>query len=197
MTWTKLGGEFRDDPKLLTLPRGIRLLHVEALTWSNEHTTDGEIPRHALSRITDEPKPEKAAALLASAGLWQETENGWAIVDFLVDQLSAAKVRKDKQLTAARQRRFKLHGLGDHSECLRSCRYGSSNAAGNASTNGVSTGTQSGRPSGRPAGREDGRTTRPNSSVSRNADAASATSEEIVRALKAARPHINPALFRR
>ena len=55
MTWAKLTDTFNDDPVLLGLPRGVRLLHVEAIVWCCKHETDGRIPRHVLTRITDEP----------------------------------------------------------------------------------------------------------------------------------------------
>jgi hypothetical protein len=46
-----------EDPRLLTLPRGVRLLYLEALVWSKAHLTDGFIPALALGRLTDQLDP--------------------------------------------------------------------------------------------------------------------------------------------
>jgi hypothetical protein len=117
MTWTKLTDRFTDDPELLDLPRGARLLYVEALVWSNRAGTDGHIPRRMLLRFTDEPEPETAAGLLVAAGKWTGLEDGWEIVDFLVDQLSAAEVERQRVLNLERTRRWRAHIAGDHISC--------------------------------------------------------------------------------
>ena len=69
MTWTKISDTFNDDPVLLRLTRGVRLLYIEGLIWSCKHETDGCIPGHVLVRITDEPEPHEAAGHLVAAGL--------------------------------------------------------------------------------------------------------------------------------
>jgi hypothetical protein len=117
MTWTKIGAEFLTDPKLLSVPRGARLLHVEALVWCNEHGTDGAIPTHMLARISDEPDPEAAAGALVYVGLWKTSETGWTIVEFLGTQPSAADVERTQQRWRDRQRRQRQHRNGDHSLC--------------------------------------------------------------------------------
>jgi hypothetical protein len=116
MTWTKLPDGFNDDPALLGLPRGIRLLHVEALVWSNAHGTDGALPRHVLARITDEPDPGIAAEQLVAAGLWTETDEGWAIA--FGDQLPAKEVKERREATALRTRRWDHHRRDIHDLCL-------------------------------------------------------------------------------
>jgi hypothetical protein len=136
MTWTKLPAEFGSDPLLLGLPRGARLLHVEALVWCNAHGTDGHLPAHMLSRITDEPEPKEAAALLVDAGKWEMTANGWRIVGFLEDQLSAAKVAELREQSRTRQERWRNHVNGNHAGCNpKRC-----SAAPNTAPNGVSDG---------------------------------------------------------
>lgn len=79
MTWAKISDAIIDDPVLLGLPRGVRLLHVEAIVWCSRHGTDGVIPDHVLTRITDEPQPYDAAAELLMAGVWTVTEAGYRI----------------------------------------------------------------------------------------------------------------------
>jgi hypothetical protein len=117
MTWTKLGSEFITDPVMLALPRGARLLHIEATIWSNQHGTDGRIPAHVLRRISDEDETHEAAKALIAAGLWSEQLDGWLIADFLENQPSAEDVERTRHLDRQRQRRKRQHRNGDHSLC--------------------------------------------------------------------------------
>lgn len=125
MTWTKVGTELPDDPRLIEVGRGDRWLHLEALVWSNKHRTDGRISRRALARLTDHVNPERGAAELVRVGMWVETEEGWEVVDFLHDQPSADDVEKTQALARERQRRRRQHQAGDHSLCdPRYCTHG-------------------------------------------------------------------------
>ncbi|MEY2454070.1 MAG: hypothetical protein QOD92_3644 [Acidimicrobiaceae bacterium] len=125
MTWAKFDDRCTSDPRLIGLPRGVRLLHFEAIVWSCAHLTDGTIQRHALHWLTDEPESESAVAQLVQAGLWAVADDGWEIVDFLADQPSAADVEKVRDLARERQRKRRQHQAGDHSLCTdaRYCRY--------------------------------------------------------------------------
>ena len=99
-----IDGTILEDPDLLALPRGTRLLHIEGYVWSRAQRTDGEIPRHLLARIAfDEPDPQAAAAQLVDAGLWAVTDGGWRIVDFLDTQWSRATVERKR---AQNRRRY-------------------------------------------------------------------------------------------
>jgi hypothetical protein len=142
VTWAKLDDTFNDDPTLLALPRGVRLLHVEATVWSCKHETDGVIPRHVLTRITDEPEPEQAAGHLVAAGLWAAADTGYEVVDFLVNQRSAEEVETSRANSRHRQERHRRHQNRDHSLCdPRWCQ--ASNGVSNGVTNGVSNGSPS------------------------------------------------------
>jgi hypothetical protein len=91
-----------EDPRLLTLPRGIRLLHLEALVWCKAHLTDGFIPAPALSRLTDEEDASNASRELVRVGLWNLTAEGWTIIGFTDTQMSAQRIREKRQ--ASRER---------------------------------------------------------------------------------------------
>jgi hypothetical protein len=95
-----------EDPRLLALERGARLLHLEALVWSKAHLTDGFIPARAIARLTDEPDPRQAAGALVDAGLWTMTDAGWRLIDFLETQMSAARVRAKRQSSRERYDRW-------------------------------------------------------------------------------------------
>ena len=96
-----------ESEALLSLPRGVRLLHIEALVWSKVHRTDGRIPTGALSRMSDEPEARAAADRLVHAGLWTMTDAGWLIVGFTDSQMSAQRVRQHQQAAAERYDRWR------------------------------------------------------------------------------------------
>ena len=140
MTWAKFSDTAADEPALLTLPRGVRHLHTEGILWCCRYGTDGRIPRHVLTRITDEPQPHEAAGQLVAAGLWLATDDGYEVVDFLIDQRSAGEVEVARANSRARQERHRRHQNRDHSLCdPRYCQ--ASNGVSNAMTNGVSNGS--------------------------------------------------------
>lgn len=121
MTWVKIDDAAFDDPRLLTLDRGVRLLHLEALAYSARHLTDGGIPRAALPRLTDQGDLVNAAKALVAAGLWEEADDGWRLVFLQKDQRGREEVEAYRE--AARQRsarnrqRKALHDQDDHSLC--------------------------------------------------------------------------------
>ena len=95
-----------EDTRMLGLPRGVRLLHIEALVWCKLRRTDGLIPRGALPRMTDEPDAADAAARLVRAGLWESDEAGWRIVDYADTQMSRAQVERKVQLARKARDRY-------------------------------------------------------------------------------------------
>jgi hypothetical protein len=117
MSWVKLTDTALDDPGFLTLSRGARLLHLEALAFASRHTTDGLVPGHALSRLTDEPDAEVSADALVAAGLWERADSGWRLVWLQDDQPSAEDVARKRAVDAHRARRTRQHHAGDHSLC--------------------------------------------------------------------------------
>lgn len=126
-----------EDHRLLTLPRGTRLLHLEGYVWSRAHRTDGEIPRALLGRIAfDEPDPQAAAAQLVDAGLWAVTDAGWRIVDFLDTQWSRDTVRRKR----ANNRKRYEEWVANQDEGKRPPRSkGKGNALANATANDTDT----------------------------------------------------------
>ena len=129
-----LGLEDVEDPRLLDMPRGVRLLHVEAIIWCAAHRTDGAITRAALRRFTDEPDAGMAAAQLVAGGLWRSTSTGWEVVD-VGSLIPSAKARRIEDKNAERWERHEKHRAGDHSECNpKYCTNAVGNAVGNAST---------------------------------------------------------------
>jgi hypothetical protein len=106
-----------ESPALIHLPRGVRLLHVEALAWCSLRRTDGVLAFAALPRATDEPDAMSAAAQLVAAGVWEETPTGWRIVGYLDTQISASEIALVEARNRANWRRQKAHQRCDHALC--------------------------------------------------------------------------------
>jgi len=136
MSWLKVDDAAFDDPRFTALPRGARLLHLEALGYSMRHDGSGFIPTGSLSRLTDEPQPTAAVAALVAAGLWGETDGGWVVGWLLDDQITPDEIARQRAWNRARQERHRRHVMGDHSTCdPRFCRGAPRNASRNASRN--------------------------------------------------------------
>lgn len=136
MTWTRLSDTFNDQPVLLAVGRSARLLHVEALVWSNRLLTDGAVPRGALPRLTDSPDVEADVGELLAAGLWEETDTGYQLP--WADQEKRANVEARQKLRNERQQRYRNRKTkcdeGDHSECdSRHCKKKRKHEAGDHS----------------------------------------------------------------
>ena len=117
MTWVKLDDNALDDPAFMRLTRSARLLHLEALAWSNRHSAGGRIPAATLSRVTDEPDPRQAAGELVEAGLWAMTADGWQLAWLLEDQPTPEETEKQRERNRVKQARHRRHTVGDHSTC--------------------------------------------------------------------------------
>lgn len=105
MPWTRLSDTFTDDPNLCMLSRDARLLLIEGRVWANRHGTDGVIPKRMVRRFSD-AAPETADELAAN-GLWIDEGDDWRDRDFLVDQIPAAEIRRQRELQAERQRKHR------------------------------------------------------------------------------------------
>ena len=118
MTWAKLSDDWDTHPTLF-VSRSARLLHVEALTFSMRHATDGQVPTGALRRIGDSLDPESDAAELVASGAWEVAEKGWRLVALLDDQPTAEEQAEKRADARTRAERHRRHRKGDHSMCDR------------------------------------------------------------------------------
>lgn len=117
MSWTKLGDEWGRAAR--DLSDGAYRMHVDALGHSNAYLLDLMIPKRDLRRFAECADPDAAVAELVDTGWWQDCgDAGWHIgVRFANWQLERAVVEARQQNNADRQRRFRLHQIGDHSIC--------------------------------------------------------------------------------
>jgi hypothetical protein len=129
--WWACSNRAGQSPPMLKAGLLATTLWWKGMSWCSEHLTDGAIPRGALYALlqlqgihevttledgTTVCKPvtiEELAARLVMAGVWEKTEDGWQVVDYLAFQSSKADVEaqrarqreKSAKGVAARQRR--------------------------------------------------------------------------------------------
>ena len=99
MSWVKVDDKAWAHPKLASLSAAAVRLWLFTLCWCNQQETDGQVPRRILSVLGGS---KKAAAELVASGLWERTDNGWLVHDFLKYQPSRAQ--RDSQREALRER---------------------------------------------------------------------------------------------
>ena len=127
MSWVRIDDGFPEHQKVLEAGGDAAWLHVCALAWCNRNLTDGFIPANIVPRLSDRRTPMKHAANLQRVGLWDATEGGWVIHDYLEFQPSKARVETDR--SAARKRMADARGGGSSTGSsgeVRANNYGSS-----------------------------------------------------------------------
>ena len=109
MSWAKLDDQFFTHPKVIDLPKDAKLLFLAALTYCAGQLTDGTVTPGALRVIaaTVDVSREEAGTLVA-AGLWEKSEAGWQVHDYLEYQPT-----RDKAL-ATKQARAEAGSVGGH-----------------------------------------------------------------------------------
>lgn len=136
MTWVKLSDTFAEDPRLVKAGESAFALHVAALCFCNRNLTDGHVSREMVGRLWAVKRPKAVAARLVEVGLWEETEDGYRLVEFLDAQPSRVQVEGERRKTAERQARWRDRQVTD----------GVTNAVSNGVTDGVSNGVTNGAP---------------------------------------------------
>lgn len=94
MPWVRIEDTFYDHPKVLAAGLAAIGLHVVALCYCNSKLTDGAVPKAAVRLLGG---TTAQAARLVAAGLWQSTDDGWLIHDFLDYNPSRASVMEHRQ----------------------------------------------------------------------------------------------------
>lgn len=84
MGWAKFDDAFTDHPKVAAAGPWGELLAMRAVIYCARQETDGFIPTGQLARLAAGiPSAKAKAAVLVTVGLWEETDGGWLIHDFL------------------------------------------------------------------------------------------------------------------
>ena len=87
MTWIKLDDGFPANPKILPLSDAAFRLYIEGLCYSGKYLTDGLLNEVIVKRMGD---PEE----LVEAGIWEEVEGGYQIVNYTEYQTPKPRLRR-------------------------------------------------------------------------------------------------------
>lgn len=131
MPWVKLDDRFPSHRKIALLSDRAFRLHVSAMCWCAENLTDGHISDRELALVAKVRGVKVTAKQLEDAGLWDRTEDGWAIHDYLDYNPSREQVLLERKKNAERQERFRRRKNG------KPVPPDGSDAPGNEGSNGV------------------------------------------------------------
>lgn len=112
MPWVKLDDRFPSHRKVALLSDRAFRLHVSAICWCSENLTDGRITDRELPLVAKVRGVKATAQQLADAGLWDRTDDGWMIHDYLDFNPSREQVLAERKKNAERQERFRRRKNG-------------------------------------------------------------------------------------
>ncbi|WP_109030083.1 hypothetical protein [Streptomyces rubrogriseus] len=112
MPWVKLDDRFPSHRKIALLSDRAFRLHVSAICWCAENLTDGRISDRELALVTRVRGVKATAKQLEDAGLWDRTDDGWQIHDYLDYNPSREQVLIERKKNAERQERFRRRKNG-------------------------------------------------------------------------------------
>lgn len=109
MPWVRFDDDFPDHWKIEPLSDGAYRLHTTAIFRSSKWLTDGYLPKNRLDLVAPRrmKRPGKYVSELEGAGLWEPTDDGWQLHDFLDYQPSKEQVTAERKKTAERQKRWR------------------------------------------------------------------------------------------
>lgn len=112
MPWVKLDDRFPSHRKVALLSDRAFRLHVSAICWCAENLTDGRIAERELALVAHVRNPKATAKQLEEAGVWDRTDGGWAIHDYLDYNPSREQVQAERKKNADRQEKFRRRKNG-------------------------------------------------------------------------------------
>lgn len=161
MPWVRFDDQFTVHRKVRGLTDSAFRLHTEGIFWCARNLTNGFVAAEDLHALATARRPAKTVPELVSRGNWHEATSvcdsekcpahvdnrrhavsngvtGWLIHDYFEYQPTKARVLKDREANAGRQRKHRDQQKREEAES-----GSESNAVSNAVTPGVSTNTPS------------------------------------------------------
>jgi hypothetical protein len=118
LPWVRIDSHIGSHDKILALladPSAKKwqaaFSYVCAIGWSGDQGTNGKVPKVALNFVHGDTK---TARLLVIYRLWEETLNGWKIVNFDARQEtveSADSKRKAREMASQKANCIRWHGV--------------------------------------------------------------------------------------
>lgn len=112
MPWVRLDDRFPSHRKVALLSDRAFRLHVSAICWCAENLTDGHIADRELPLVARLRNVKATAKQLQDAGLWDRSDSGWLIHDYLDYNPSRDQVLAERKKNAERQERFRRRKNG-------------------------------------------------------------------------------------
>jgi hypothetical protein len=97
MAWIRLDDQLAHHPKFVKAGAVAAWLWVCGQSYCGRYLTDGFIPCDALSSLGTVAKPEREAARLVAAGLWDSVDGGWQIHDYHDYQPTRVEVERRRK----------------------------------------------------------------------------------------------------
>jgi hypothetical protein len=97
MAWIRLDDQIAHHPKFVKAGAVAAWLWVCGQSYCGRYLTDGFIPCDALSSLGTVAKPEREAARLVAAGLWDSVDGGWQIHDYHDYQPTREEVERRRE----------------------------------------------------------------------------------------------------
>ena len=101
MPWIRLEDNFPEHPKILALSDAAFRLHVRAIGYAARHLTDGCVRSAAFRSMT---RRQSLATELIAAGIWEATDDGFHIHDYLAYQPSRTEVEERRAADRSRKK---------------------------------------------------------------------------------------------
>jgi hypothetical protein len=107
MSWVRIDDQAPEHPKMLKAGPTACWLWVCGNAWCSRHLTNGEIPRAAVA-LFPVPHQFREAARLVDARIWEKTNTGYRVHDYLEYHPSAAQVKRRRRQIADRVAHWKV-----------------------------------------------------------------------------------------
>lgn len=142
MPWVRLDDGYPEHPKVDRVGPLAAWLNVCAWAYCARNLTDGFVPEERVARLSAVPKPQQLAERLVEVNLWERTNGGFLVHDYLAYNPSREQVLKERSDTAQRvaEHRARRNGVTPPDG------NGASNDTSNARSNGVTNGAVTGAP---------------------------------------------------
>ncbi len=108
MTDTRLPEQWLMNPKMHELSDGSWRVFTNALMWCNSQGTDGELPSRYVKYTYPSGDPSEYVLELLDVGLFEQTEKGFVIPDWVgIGQSPAAQVAAYRESSRLRQQKLR------------------------------------------------------------------------------------------
>ena len=120
MSYIKFESRHLQDDRWLEVSPAAFVVHVWALSYSNEQASDGLVSKARAARLVCPVAPAqivKAWTELVAAGLWEDTAAGYRCDTFTAHGIPAEEQNKTRAKWSEDKRRQRMHNNGNHSIC--------------------------------------------------------------------------------